>query len=72
LTEFKASVKGRAKMGVQAFADALLIVPKILAQNAGFNPQDSLIALQVCFSPILLYMWKLTVMCITRSAGRPY
>lgn len=34
-------VKGKAKSGVQAFADALLIIPKTLAQNAGFDIQDS-------------------------------
>ncbi|KAI7868918.1 T-complex protein 1 zeta subunit [Spinellus fusiger] len=46
LVEFKKSVKGRAKMGVQAFADALLVIPKVLAQNAGFDAQDVIVALQ--------------------------
>lgn len=46
LVEFKKQVKGRAKMGVQAFADALLIIPKVLAQNAGFDAQDVIVALQ--------------------------
>ncbi|KAI8074852.1 T-complex protein 1 zeta subunit [Gongronella butleri] len=46
LIEFKKTVKGRAKMGVQAFADALLIIPKVLAQNAGFDVQDVIVALQ--------------------------
>lgn len=46
LTEFKKTVKGRAKMGVQAFADAMLIIPKVLAQNAGFDVQDVIVALQ--------------------------
>ncbi|KAF7722304.1 T-complex protein 1 subunit zeta [Apophysomyces ossiformis] len=46
LAEFKKSVKGRAKMGVQAFADALLVIPKVLAQNAGFDAQDVIVALQ--------------------------
>lgn len=44
--EFRKEVKGKAKTGVQAFADALLIIPKTLAQNAGFDIQDSLSALQ--------------------------
>ena len=43
----KKSAKGRAKMGVQAFADALLIIPKTLAQNGGFDVQDAIVALQV-------------------------
>ncbi|KND04912.1 T-complex protein 1 subunit zeta [Spizellomyces punctatus DAOM BR117] len=46
LMKFKDSVKGRPKMGVQAFADAMLIIPKVLAQNGGFDVQDVLVALQ--------------------------
>jgi T-complex protein 1 subunit zeta len=42
----KTSAKGRSKMGVQAFADALLIIPKTLAQNGGFDVQDVLVNLQ--------------------------
>jgi T-complex protein 1 subunit zeta len=33
-------------MGVQAFADALLVIPKTLAQNGGFDVQDVVVALQ--------------------------
>jgi T-complex protein 1 subunit zeta len=46
LLKYKDEVKGRAKVGVQAFADAILIVPKTLAENSGFDSQDTLIALQ--------------------------
>jgi T-complex protein 1 subunit zeta len=46
LTKHMATVKGRARLGVQAFADALLIIPKVLAQNAGFDPQDTIVTLQ--------------------------
>ncbi|KAG1289949.1 hypothetical protein G6F66_009064 [Rhizopus arrhizus] len=46
LVKYKKEVKGRAKMGVQAFADAMLIIPKVLAQNAGFDVQDVIVALQ--------------------------
>ncbi|ETW80629.1 hypothetical protein HETIRDRAFT_320598 [Heterobasidion irregulare TC 32-1] len=42
----KKAAKGRAKMGVQAYADALLIIPKTLAQNGGFDVQDVVVALQ--------------------------
>ncbi len=38
--------KGRAKLGVQAFADALLVIPKTLASNGGFDVQDAIVALQ--------------------------
>jgi T-complex protein 1 subunit zeta len=43
---FRKSVKGKAKWGVEAFADALLIIPKTLADNSGHDIQDSLAALQ--------------------------
>jgi len=44
--KIKKAVKGRAKLGVQAYSDALLIIPKTLAQNGGFDVQDSIVALQ--------------------------
>jgi T-complex protein 1 subunit zeta len=46
-TVAKKTAKGRAKMGVQAYADALLVIPKTLAQNGGFDIQDAIVALQV-------------------------
>lgn len=42
----KSKAKGRAKLGVSAFAEALLIIPKTLAANAGFDVQDAIVALQ--------------------------
>jgi T-complex protein 1 subunit zeta len=42
---FTKTVKGKAKWGVTAFADALLIIPKTLAANSGHDIQDSLAAL---------------------------
>ncbi|KAH6913959.1 chaperonin-containing T-complex zeta subunit Cct6 [Coprinopsis sp. MPI-PUGE-AT-0042] len=42
----KKSAKGRVKMGVQAFADAMLVIPKTLAANGGFDVQDAIVALQ--------------------------
>ena len=32
---------------LQAFAEALMVIPKVLAQNSGFDPQDTTIKLQV-------------------------
>ena len=46
LREFKHTIKGRAKLGVEAYADALEIIPKTLAVNSGFDVQDCLLALQ--------------------------
>lgn len=55
VAETKKSVaKGRAKLGVQAFADALLTIPKTLAVNAGLDVQDAMVALQVRRSFLLL------------------
>ncbi|KAG2459477.1 TCPW protein, partial [Polypterus senegalus] len=46
LVKHKPLVKGRAQFGVQAFADALLVIPKVLAQNSGYDPQETLVKLQ--------------------------
>ena len=43
LMKFKETVKGKPKFGVQVYADALLVIPKTLAQNGGFDMQDSLV-----------------------------
>ena len=38
LTEFASTgVQGKAKLGVLAFAEALLVIPKTLAENSGFD-----------------------------------
>jgi len=36
----------RLKLGLQVLAEALLIIPKTLAANSGFDPQESTLALQ--------------------------
>ncbi|EPQ30794.1 uncharacterized protein PFL1_01695 [Pseudozyma flocculosa PF-1] len=46
VSETKRLAKGRAKLGVQAFADALLVIPKTLASNSGLDVQDAIVALQ--------------------------
>ena len=43
LMEYKKTVSGKAKLGVEAFAKALLTIPKTLASNAGFDPQETFI-----------------------------
>jgi len=42
----KKTVEGRAKIGVEAFAEAMLVIPKTLAENSGYDAQDVVIALQ--------------------------
>ena len=49
LVAYKEEVKGRARLGVQAFADAMLVIPKVLAQNGGFDPQDSIVKMQEAY-----------------------
>jgi len=39
-------VKGRTQYGVQAFANALLVIPKTLATNSGFDTIDVMLKLQ--------------------------
>ncbi|CAF3935326.1 unnamed protein product, partial [Adineta steineri] len=39
-TQYKEQVKGRVRLGVQAFAEALLIIPKAIAQNAGHDQHE--------------------------------
>lgn len=46
LHEFQKSVKGKAKSGVAAFADAMLVIPKTLAANSGHDIQDAIAGLQ--------------------------
>ena len=41
------TVEGRAKLGIEAFAQALLGIPKILAENSGYDAQETIIQLQV-------------------------
>ena len=36
----------RAQLGVEAFADALMVIPKTLAENSGLDTQDAIITLQ--------------------------
>jgi T-complex protein 1 subunit zeta len=41
----KSAVQVRAKLGVEAFANAMLIIPKTLAENSGFDVQDSILSI---------------------------
>ena len=46
LKEYARTVGGRSQMAVEAFADALEIIPSTLAENSGLDPLDTLIALR--------------------------
>ncbi|KAI8467425.1 MAG: chaperonin complex component [Monoraphidium minutum] len=45
-SEVKKQAQGRAKLGVEAFAEALLGFVKTLAENSGYDSQETLIKLQ--------------------------
>lgn len=49
LRERKTEVSGKARLGVEAFAEALLVIPKMLAANSGFDQQDVIIKLEEAF-----------------------
>lgn len=36
-------VSGKVKLGIQCFADALLVIPRTLAENSGFDQQEALL-----------------------------
>merc|ERR1712144_47077 len=38
--------QGRAKLGVEVFAESLLVVPKALAENSGHDAQDVIIKMK--------------------------
>jgi len=43
LREYAPSVGGREQMAIEAFADAIEVVPRTLAENAGLDPIDMMI-----------------------------
>lgn len=45
LKKYLETVKGRARLGIQAYADGLLVIPKVLAQNAGYDSQEVMVKL---------------------------
>ncbi len=46
LREYAATVGGREQLAIESFADAMEIIPKTLAENAGMDQIDSLVALR--------------------------
>ncbi|MHA1654499.1 MAG: thermosome subunit beta [Candidatus Thorarchaeota archaeon] len=50
LREFASSLEGREQYAVNAFADALEVLPATLAENAGLDPIDIIVALRSAHS----------------------
>lgn len=45
LKKFADTVKGKKKLAINAYADALLVIPKTLAINSGFDTQECIVRL---------------------------
>lgn len=43
LKDFAKTIKGKERLGVEAFSDAILVVPKTLSENAGFDSQEHIL-----------------------------
>jgi len=43
LEEFKKTIQGKARLGVEIFSKALLVIPKTLIDNSGLDVQDKLL-----------------------------
>ncbi len=50
LREYADSVSGREQLAVEAFADSLDVVPRVLAENAGIDSIDTLVDLRAAHS----------------------
>lgn len=46
LRDYASTIGGREQLAIEAFADALEIIPRTLAENAGLDPIDMLVALR--------------------------
>jgi chaperonin GroEL (HSP60 family) len=46
LRDYADGVEGREQLAVEAFADAVELVPRVLAENAGLDPIDTLVDLR--------------------------
>ena len=45
LRSFATTQKGREQLAIEGFADALEVIPRVLAENAGLDPIDEILAL---------------------------
>lgn len=43
LRDFARKIKGKERLGVEAFSEAILVVPRTLSENAGFDSQEHIL-----------------------------
>jgi len=55
LREYAPTVGGREQMAIEAFADAIEIVPRTLAENAGLDPIDMMIKVRAAHKKGMKY-----------------
>lgn len=46
ILKFAKSVSGKTRLGVEVFAEALAVIPKTLAENSGFDVQETILKLE--------------------------
>lgn len=46
LNNYGSTVTGKARLAISAYAEALLVIPKVLAVNSGYDAQDVIVKLQ--------------------------
>ncbi|XP_014243672.1 T-complex protein 1 subunit zeta-like [Cimex lectularius] len=66
LLKYADSITDRNKVGIKAFADALLIIPKVLAVNGGHDPQEIIGLLDVESKDSLKFQFGLDI-----DTGKP-
>jgi len=45
ITKGLEKLKGKARLGMQAYGQGMLVIPKVLSQNAGYDPQEVMVTL---------------------------
>ena len=45
ITKGLEKIKGKARLGMQAYGEGMLVIPKVLSQNAGYDPQEVIVTL---------------------------
>merc|ERR1719479_355636 len=45
ITKGLEKIKGKARLGMQAYGEGMLVIPKVLSQNAGYDPQEVMVTL---------------------------